>query len=62
MVVTLELTAATTGEVLVALIILSALPIYVLGRESVVNALLSYGSVTLLLLAVNLHLQRMPVV
>lgn len=54
MVMALELVAATTGEALVALTMLSALPIYVLGRESTGNALLSYASVTLLL-AVNPH-------
>lgn len=55
MVMALELVAATTGEALAALTVLSALPIYVLGRERVANALLSYTSVTLLLLAVNPH-------
>ena len=55
MIMALELVAATTGEALVALTMLSALPLYFLGRERTAYAALSYASVALLLVCINPH-------
>lgn len=55
MVMGIELLAATTGEILVVLTMLSTLPLYLLGRENTVAAVLSYLCTGLLLLGVNPH-------
>ncbi len=55
MVLAIELLAITTGEVLVALTVLSTLPLYLLARKNIVFTVLSYVSIGLILGAINPH-------
>lgn len=55
MVMAVEFLAATTGEALVALTTVSALPLYLIGRENVQTAVMSYFCIGFMLIQVNPH-------
>ncbi len=55
MVMGVEFLAATTGEVLVVLTVVSSLPLYLIGRENTLLAVISYICVGLMLFQINPH-------
>lgn len=54
-IVVIEILAATMGEALVVLTILSSLPIYIICRSSIALGIASYINVGLILLLINPH-------
>ncbi len=55
MVMGVEFLAATTGEALVVLTMTSSLPLYILGRENTLLAVMSYICIGLMLFFINPH-------